>query len=534
MNATKFVKGSPMPKSLKALIVEDNERDAAMLMRELNRGGYELESERVDTPEALHAALDRQLWDIVFSDYSMPRFSATAALSVVRERGLDMPFIIVSGTIGEETAVQAMRAGANDFMAKGAMARLLPAIDRELREATARAERKKMREQLLISERMASVGMLSASVAHEINNPLAVIMANLEFAMQRFETLSAEQSLTAASGAGPTASAAGLDEARRSLREAHEAAERVTHIVRDLKLFSRASNEEQEGPIDIERVLESALRMASNEIRHRASIVRHYSRVPPVHGNEARLGQVFLNLIVNAAQAIPEGRAAENRIGLSIRMGENDRIVVEVSDTGSGMSPQVASRIFDPFFTTKSAGVGTGLGLAICQRIVMRHGGDISVESQPGHGTTFRLSLRRAQTALPSAEATPAAERATRKGRILVVDDEPMLCSAVERILSVEHDVTVVQSAKRALEILKDDASFDVILSDLMMPQMTGIELHAALLAIAPELAAKMVFMTGGAFSPSASAFLERASNATIDKPFKPAALRRIVQTLVK
>ena len=518
-----------MPKPLKALIVEDNERDAAMLMRELNRGGYELESERVDTPEALNTALDRQAWDIVFSDYSMPRFSAPAALALVRERGFDVPFIIVSGTIGEDTAVEAMRAGANDFMPKGALARLLPAIDRELREARARAERKRMREQLMISERMASVGMLSASVAHEINNPLAVIVANLEFALQRFEVLGVEHTAVATSG-----EAAGLQEARQSLREAHEAAERVAHIVRDLKVFSRASSDEQEGAVDIERVLESALRMASNEIRHRANIVRHYVKVPPIHGNEARLGQVFLNLIINAAQAIPEGRAAENRIGLSIHMGENDRVVVEVSDTGSGIPPQVVARIFDPFFTTKAAGVGTGLGLAICQRIVIRYGGDIAVESQAGHGTTFRVSLRRARTALPSADAIPAEQRAKRKGRILVVDDEPMLCSAVERILSVEHDVTVVQSARRAREIVKDDPHFDVILSDLMMPQMTGIELHAALTAIAPELAAKMIFMTGGAFSPSASAFLESVSNSTIDKPFKPAALRRVVQTLIK
>jgi len=361
------------------------------------------------------------------------------------------------------------------------------------------------------------------------HNPLAVIVANLEFALQRFEALGVEHAAVATSG-----DAAALQEARQSLREAHEAAERVAHIVRDLKVFSRASSDEQEGAVDIERVVESALRMASNEIRHRANIVRHYVKVPPIHGNEARLGQVFLNLIVNAAQAIPEGRAAENRIGLSIHMGENDRVVVEISDTGSGIPPQVVARIFDPFFTTKAAGVGTGLGLAICQRIVLRYGGDIAVDSRPGHGTTFRVSLRRARTALPSADAIPAEQRAKRKGRILVVDDEPMLCSAVERILSVEHDVTVVQSARRALEILKDDPRFDVILSDLMMPQMTGIELHAALTKIAPELAAKMIFMTGGAFSPSASAFLESASNPTIDKPFKPAALRRVVQTLIK
>jgi DNA-binding NtrC family response regulator len=160
-----------MTKPLRAIFVEDSERDAAILSRELQRGGYELQSERVDTAAALSAALDRQSWDIVLSDYSMPQFSASAALSLVRGRGFDVPFIIVSGTISEETAVEAMRAGANDFMSKNAMARLVPAIDRELREASARAERKKMREQLLIAERMASVGMLSASVAHEINNP---------------------------------------------------------------------------------------------------------------------------------------------------------------------------------------------------------------------------------------------------------------------------------------------------------------------------------------------------------------------------
>lgn len=507
-----------MTKLLKALIVEDNERDAILLLRELNRGGYELNSERVETAEALNAALDREDWDIVLSDYSMPRFSAPAALALVRQRGFDLPFIIISGTVGEETAVEAMRAGANDFMPKGAMARLLPAIDRELREAAARAERKKMREQLLISERMASVGMLSASVAHEINNPLAVVLANLEIVLQHLEA----------------PAAAPLDVLIGPLRDAHEAAERVSHIARDLKIFSRSSNEEQRGPVDIERVLESALRMASNEIRHRASVVRQYDKLPPVHGNEARLGQVFLNLLVNAAQAIPEGRASENRITLSIRGGENNRVVVEISDTGTGMPPEVASRVFDPFFTTKAEGVGTGLGLAICHRIVSSLGGDISVESRPGHGTAFSVSLPYAATPLPKAEAPVAAQSAKRRGRVLVVDDEPMLCATVERILSIEHDVTTFQSAKQALQLLEGGDRFDLILSDVMMPQMTGIEFHEALLRIAPELADKVVFMTGGAFSAEASAFLDRFPHRTIDKPFKSTALRRLVQDLIR
>lgn len=514
-----------MTKLLKALIVEDNERDAILLLRELNRGGYELNSERVETAEALNAALDREAWDIVFSDYSMPRFSAPAALALVRQRGFDLPFIIISGTIGEETAVEAMRAGANDFMPKGALARLLPAIDRELRDAAARAERKKMREQLLISERMASVGMLSASVAHEINNPLAVVLANLEIVLQHLE----------APGRGGSAPAAPpLDALIGPLRDAHEAAERVSNIARDLKIFSRSSNEEQRGAVDIERVLESALRMASNEIRHRASVVRHYNKVPPVHGNEARLGQVFLNLVVNAAQAIPEGRASENRITLSIRGGENKRVLVEVGDTGTGMAPEVASRVFDPFFTTKPEGVGTGLGLAICHRIVLSLGGDISVVSRPGHGTVFSVSLPHAETSLPTAEAPVAAQNAKRRGRVLVVDDEPMLCATIQRILSGEHDLTTFQSGKQALQLIEGGEHFDLILSDVMMPQMTGIEFHQALLQIAPELAEKVVFMTGGAFSAEASAFLDSFPHRTIDKPFKSTALRSFVQELIR
>lgn len=514
-----------MTKLLKALIVEDNERDAILLKRELNRGGYELDSERVETAEALNAALDREAWDIVLSDYSMPRFSAPAALALVRQRGFDLPFIIVSGTVGEETAVEAMRAGANDFMPKGAMARLLPAIDRELREAAARTERKKMREQLLISERMASVGMLSASVAHEINNPLAVVLANLEIVLQQLE----------AYGSGATAAAApSLDTLIGPLHDAHEAAERVSHIARDLKIFSRSSNEEQRGPVDIERVLESALRMASNEIRHRAIVVRHYDKVPPVHGNEARLGQVFLNLVVNAAQAIPEGRVSENRITLSIRGDGNKRVLVEVSDTGTGMPPEVASRVFDPFFTTKAEGVGTGLGLAICHRIVSSLGGDISVESRPGHGTVFRVSLPPAEASLPTAEASAATQSVKHRGKVLVVDDEPMLCATIERILSGEHDVTTLQSGKQALQLVERGDHFDLILSDVMMPQMTGIEFHQALLQIAPELADKVVFMTGGAFSAEASAFLDRFPHRTIDKPFKFTALRNLVQELIR
>jgi len=375
-----------MPKTLRTLIIEDNERDAALLLRELRNAGYDVQYERVETPEAMAAALDAKSWDIALSDYAMPRFSGPAALALIKERNLDLPFIIVSGTIGEDIAVAALRAGAHDFIVKGMLARLIPAIERELREFAVRAERKKMSEQLLISDRMASVGTLAAGVAHEINNPLAVLIANLEFIAQNLGPI-------VETPAVPGELLMGLAGLREPLRDAQEAAERVRLIVRDLKVFSRSEEEERRGPVDVRGVLESSARMASNEIRHRARLVKEYGEVPKAQANEARLGQVFLNLLINAAQAIPEGRAEANEIGIATRSDAAGNVVVEIRDTGSGIPPEVLPRIFDPFFTTKPQGVGTGLGLHIVHNIVVNHhGGTIALTSDPGR-TEFRIGL---------------------------------------------------------------------------------------------------------------------------------------------
>src|SRR5688572_4589382 len=366
-----------MGKALRALIVEDVERDALLLVRELKRGGFDVTFERVDTAEALSSALDQQSWDIIVSDYTMPRFSAPQALALVKERRLELPFIIVSGTVDEETAVGAIRAGAHDFMAKGRLARLIPAIERELQEARLRAERSRLEEQLVISDRMASVGTLAAGVAHEINNPLCALMGNLEFVAddlgQVIRDINALALEGAAKGRVPSTSLsepmARLTDIQGPLNEARDAAERVRLIVKDLKAFSR-SDEETRGPVDVHTVIDSSIRMAHNEIRHHARLVKVYGEVPLVEGNEARLSQVFLNLLVNAAHAVPEGHIDQNEIRVETRLLGEDRVVVEVRDTGTGIPAHALPRIFDPFFTTKPIGVGTGLGLAICHRIV--------------------------------------------------------------------------------------------------------------------------------------------------------------------
>jgi signal transduction histidine kinase len=505
--------------TLRVLCAEDSPDDYELVTRELKTAGFNLVSIRVDNASAMARELEARTWDVVLSDWHMPGFGAAEAADVLRGKGVDVPFIIVSGTIGEDTAVEAMKCGAHDFLVKDKLARLVPAIEREMKEARNRRDRRKMHDQLLISERMASVGLLAAGVAHEINNPLAAVLANLDLAHQDVSQLAIPD--------GPDG--AKTRELLDELNEARDAATRIRDIVRDLKLFSR-SEEEKRTAVEVDRVLDSSARMAWNEIRHRAKLVKEYSPVPPVEANESRLGQVFLNLIVNAAHAIPVGRASANTIRIATYLGPGGKVVVEVSDTGTGMTPDVLKRLFTPFFTTKPVGVGTGLGLSICHRIISALGGDISVESTAGKGTTFRVTLPPATLRREATEPMPTIEPEARRGRVLVIDDEPSVCKAASRILGSIHEVVTANRAQDALERIRNGERFDVILCDLMMPEMTGMELHAELVDAAPEQAEKVVFLTGGAFTARARSFLDGVSNLRFEKPFDATILRTIVQ----
>jgi signal transduction histidine kinase len=505
------------------LLVEDSPNDAELVLLELRRGGYRVQWERVQTGPDLERALEGD-WEIVLSDYSMPSFSGLEALSIVKRKGIDVPFIIVSGTVGEEAAVGAMRAGAHDYVLKQSLVRLCPAIDRELREAELRASQKKMQEQLLISDRMACVGTLAAGVAHEINNPLAAIVANLELMSRDLTSVADRLDLTDR-----------LHEVFDELSDARESADRLRHIVRDLKIFSRATDEEHRGAVEVQRVLESSLRMAWNEIRHRARLIKDYSEVPAVEANEARLGQVFLNLIVNAAQAIREGDADHNQIRVSTRQDRDGNVVTEIGDSGTGIPAENLTRIFDAFFTTKPVGVGTGLGLSICHRIVSGLGGSLEVESEVGKGSVFRVVLPPARSNVRPLErqSLPTPVK-TRRGRVLVVDDEPMIATAIGRTLAFDHEVVVSGDAADALEKILSGERFDVVLCDLMMPQMTGMDLHAALAENAPDQAERMVFLSGGAFTAAARAFLDEVPNERLEKPFDTHQLSAIVNDRIR
>jgi len=519
-------------RALKVLLVEDSEDDAALVLHALQRGGFAPTWERVETAEGMRRALDRGGWELVLSDNAMPRFSAAEAFQLVEVLQLDLPFIIVSGTIGEDAAITAMRMGVHDYLYKGDLARLVPAIERELREAVVRDERRKMQDQLLISDRMASVGALAAGVAHEINNPLAALLVNVDIVGSALTEI--EQGLASVQLSSATREE--LQNAKESLGDALEAAHRVHQITRDLKVFSRSGRGERCEAVDVQDVLETSARMAWNEIRHRARLVKTFGDTPDVWAIESRLGQVFLNLLVNAAQAIPEGRCAENAIEIVTRSsseGGQQKVIVEIRDTGVGIPDAVLPHIFEAFFTTKPAHIGTGLGLAICHRIVTSLGGELTAERNASRGSCFRVTLPVSERAAAPAAARPVSRDAVARGRVLVIDDEPMIGAAVLRIFAGEHQVTVLGSVQQALACLAQGQRFDVILCDLMMPEMTGIDLHAHLSRTTPELARRIIFMTGGAFTPASRAFLEQSSNARVEKPFEVDVLRSAVNGLI-
>ncbi|MBK9518571.1 MAG: PAS domain S-box protein [Anaeromyxobacter sp.] len=417
-------------------------------------------------------------------------------------------------------------------------------------------ERRRLELELQLADRMASVGSLAAGVAHEVNNPLAYVLANLDFALADLAREKPD-----------------MPEVRHALVEAREGAVRVRQVVRDLKTFSHG-DEADRRPVDVRRVLQTAVGMAQNEIRQRARLSLELADIPPVLGSEHRLGQAFLNLLVNAAQAINPGAPERNLVNASTALAEDGRVMVEIADTGGGIPAEALPRIFDPFFTTRPVGSGIGLGLSIVHAIVTDLGGEVRVRSEPGQGSIFTVLLPPTQAvqastppaapatapaAAPSAPAaapfavpatTPRPSTTPRPaatpvplpaplaapvpaggpavGRVLVVDDEPLVGKAVTRILAPPHQVTLASSATDALRLLQA-GPYDVVLCDLMMPGMTGMELHARLVASDPAMADRMIFLSGGAYTETARTFLERVPNARMDKPFEPATLREVV-----
>jgi CheY-like chemotaxis protein/anti-sigma regulatory factor (Ser/Thr protein kinase) len=380
-----------------------------------------------------------------------------------------------------------------------------------------------------VSDRLAAIGTMAAGMQHELNNPLASVVANVQFAIDALK-------------ANPSgASKEQVAELVIALEEASEGAERVRRSVEDLRHFSRPADT-FDAPLDITTAIDDAVRMTAHTVRHHASVRREYGPAPRVRAEEGQLARVFTNLLLNAAQATGDGQAAEHTILITTRTDSSGRAVAEITDNGAGIPPETIHRIFDPFFTTKPENAATGLGLAVCHTVVKSLGGEIDVESSPGKGTTFRVSLPAADLTPivddgPAASAAPptppSKPRATmNRARVLVVDDELPIGRAIRRMLAPEHDVTIESDARTALDRLAHE-TYDVVFCDLMMPNMSGMDFFDEVTARSPEVAARIVFLTGGAFSPRSEDFLRRSANECLAKPFSREAVSSAVRRMM-
>lgn len=380
------------------------------------------------------------------------------------------------------------------------------------------SERRQLQAQLQVADRLASLGTLAAGVAHEVNNPLSFIRANLT----HIGTELSDSPLPSPQ----------KEEVDAAIRECLDGVARIASIVRDLKSFARGDGGDAPAASDLKATISLALKMADNVIRHRAKLVVEVpDGLPMVTGHVGRLAQVFLNLLINAAHALPENRAEENTIKVRAFV-DGGFVMTEVADTGVGMSPDVLRRAFDPFFTTKPMGVGTGLGLSVCHGIVETYGGDITAESKVGTGSTFRVSLPVNREAAMSAGASLASAEKSGGPRatVLVVDDEPYITKSLQRMLGRAHDVVVFNDPVAALNHLKERPNYDLVLCDVMMPAMSGLDLLERLSRDVPAQAERFVFMTGGTFTPEAQQALEKTHRPALMKPLDRAALEEQLQ----
>jgi len=441
-----------------------------------------------------------------------------------------------------------LRTPSEEFSATVALARMdlggAPFLQATVRDQT---EARKQRAVLAQTERLASMGLLAASMGHEINNPLTYVLSNMEGLadkLPKFAALAERCSDGLRSAVGDAAFAAiigedsallghdSLDEAVAFARVALDGARRIATISKALSTFARVETSDL-CAVDLTRAIENAVAMASNEIRLRATLNLDLQPIPLVWGSEGKLSQVFLNLLINASHAIGElaGQAMTVRT-----WSENGSVYAAVEDTGCGIEPEHLARIFEPFFSTKGIGAGSGLGLSICRNILHEFGGDLRVESEPRRGTRFVVGLPVwTEPAAPGGGPRPsdAEPPSAVHGRVLIIDDEAPVRSIMRRLLGT-HEVVAASSGKEALAILEQDRTFDLILCDLMMPGVTGMDVHHWLVSHDPVLAARLVFVTGGVFGSVASEYVKHAGNLKLEKPFDHLEFKEVVSAHIR
>ncbi len=361
-----------MVKQLDLLVIDDSEDDFDLLLRHLRKHGIQVQARRVDSRTALQAAIAERAPAAVICDYSMPALTAPAAQSQLRDAGLDIPFIVCSGAIGEEAAVECMRAGAHDFIPKDRLQRLVPVLERELAESENRAELRRTAHELRRADKLRALGQMAAGVSHDLRNllhPMALYVRLVEKALDRGDA----------------------DEVRGNLGEVKKAIGRATEALDRLRDYSRQAPEPSSEQADLNGLVEAAINLAHARIvsLHAATTIeRHLGEVGPVELRSGEVVNALVNLLINAIEALgPKGGL------IRVATGRSDgECFVEVVDNGPGMPADVEARAFEPFFTTKGSD-GSGLGLAMVYACVQRHGGRVELRTSVGKGTTFRLNF---------------------------------------------------------------------------------------------------------------------------------------------
>ena len=504
--------------------MEDREDDAVLVVRELERIGRPLAWERVDSPGAMRAALERERWDVIISDFVMPGFGAIAALALSREHDPDVPFLIVSGTIEEETAVEALRLGADDFITKGRLARLGPAVLRSLRDSEARQARRTAEQRLRQAQKMELVGQLAGGVAHDFNNLLGVIHGYGELLRKGL---------------------ADDEGSQRRLDHILEAAQRGAALTRQLLAFGRRQ------PLETRVVGLNAL-VSGMEPMFRRLISEDIEIVTvldeglyTVLADPTQLEQVLLNLAVNARDAMePGGRLTIETANVALDAAyaathpdvtPGDYAVLAVSDTGHGIDRDTLGHVFEPFFTTKEPGKGTGLGLATVYGIIRQSGGHVAVYSEPGRGTSFKVYLPRAHHSEGERAASPVPPVGTLRGgeTVALVEDEPALRQVIHDLLA-EGGYAVIDgpSPAEALEAAEaHPGPIHLLLTDVVMPGLSGPEVAARLERTRPGI--RVIFMSGYANAAADHNGQLPPNRAFLPKPFSFESLLRKVREVL-